>query len=620
MTLPRWFYFLLVCLGVLGNANPVLANNFLPPEEAFQFDVNVQDPACRVNCLIDVRAKVAAGYYLYRERFDLQPVSGFSSLEFVDLPNGERKFDEFLNAQIEALRGEMVFQIRYSLVDDMAAEISAALISQGCADAGLCYPPMSTPLVFTESTLFQNALKNKGVQSFFSKPNEQTPIAAVSVDEADDLASRLADQSFWVVLPLFFGLGLLLAFTPCTLPMLPIVSSLVVGQQAGANVAARSRPVALALVYVLGMAFTYAALGVLAGLTGESLVMAMQQPLVLWAFGSVLGLLGLALLLGYSLQLPVSFQSWLQNKTGSLKGGQFLPVLLMGILSALLLGPCVAPPLAGALLYIGQTGDAVLGGAALFLLALGMGLPLVLFAAGAGATLPKAGAWMSWVSTLFGFVLLAVAIWTITPVTPVWVVMAVWALWACCAAASLFYGASNMPTMRAWCKVLSMALGLLFSMLALVYMLGLFSGGKSLLQPLSGFGAGAQVDAAKHKGLSFEKISSAEAFGLLQSSSQPVMLDFYADWCVSCKEFELFTLSDSVVQAGLTGVRLVQVDVTANTDADQALLKSFDLFGPPAILFFKAGETAMVHRVIGFQNAEKFASTLTLVRPMIGLR
>tara|TARA_Y100000758_G_C16050608_1_gene421458 strand:+ start:40 stop:1509 length:1470 start_codon:yes stop_codon:yes gene_type:complete len=489
---------------------------------------------------------------------------------------------------------------------------------------------MTTPVAFKDSGLLGGVLGG-GVGSFFGNKvdspstNSRQSSTGLPADEAGDLASRLAAQSWLVVLPVFFGLGLLLAFTPCTLPMLPIVSSLVVGQQTGGQGAAgKTRPMALALVYVLGMALTYALLGVLAGLTGQSLVMAMQQPPVLWAFGGVLALLGVALLMGYSLQLPASFQGWLQEKTGRLKGGQFIPVLVMGVLSALLLGPCVAPPLAGALLYIGQTGDAVLGGAALFLLALGMGLPLVLFAAGAGAALPKAGAWMSWVSAAFGFVLLAVAVWTITPVTPVWLIMAMWALLACMTAAALFHGASSMATMGSRGKVISKTFGLLFTLLALIYLMGLFSGSGSLLQPLAGLngqqtganGVSQQLATGKP---AFEKVRSEEVVSLIESSQQPVMLDFYADWCVSCKEFELFTLTDTSVKEKLNGIRLVQVDVTDNTAGDQALLKQFSLFGPPAILFFPAGQTESIHQVIGFQNAKRFDQTLNQVRPNLGL-
>lgn len=610
---------LLLCLLVVGSIRWVEANDFLPPEKAFQFTLSVQDPACVKDCLIDVQASVAPGYYLYRERFALENPQQLPGFEFVELPRGERKFDEFLNQEIEALRGQLAFQLRYSLGELKPNSVTATLVSQGCADAGLCYPPMPTPVKFVEGGLLGGLLGSGAAASLFGKPetpSESSPSAARArpQDEAGLLANRLADQSWWVVLPVFFGLGLLLAFTPCTLPMLPIVSSLVVGQQSGASGAGKARPMALALVYVLGMSLTYAVLGVLAGLTGQSLVMAMQQPLVLWSFGGVLALLGVALLMGYSLQLPGSFQTWLQEKTGRLKGGQFMPVLVMGVLSALLLGPCVAPPLAGALLYIGQSGNALLGGAALFLLALGMGLPLVLFAAGAGAALPKAGAWMSWVSAAFGFVLLAVAVWTITPVTAVWLIMLMWSVLAALVAAALLQGAGGMDGSGIRAKVLSKAFAFLFALLSAIYLLGVFSGSGNLLQPLALIGMGPQLSSQSSAKPEFEKVDSGQVMSLLQASTTPVMLDFYADWCVTCKEFELFTLTDAQVKTKLTGIRLVQVDVTHNTAADQALLKQFSLFGPPAILFFSSGELKPVHQVIGFQNARRFEETLTQVR------
>ncbi|HEX4879085.1 MAG TPA: protein-disulfide reductase DsbD [Limnobacter sp.] len=628
-------------LGVCLAFGLVWAEDFLPPEEAFQFELQVQDANCTSDCLMDVRAKVAPGYYLYRERFGLNNTGQLPELAFVDLPRGERKFDEFLDQEIEALRGEMAFQIRYSLGTLTPVQAQAVMVSQGCADAGLCYPPMSTPLAFVGGGKLGQLLHGSGLGAFLAGKPAGSGIQDASpeltqgqsgvetsvqpgrgvLDEAAGLAERLSGQSAWVVLPVFFGLGLLLAFTPCTLPMLPIVSSLVVGQRGQGLPAGRgARPMALALVYVLGMALTYAVLGVLAGLSGASLVMAMQQPVVLWSFAGVLALLGMALLMGYSLQLPAGVQTWLQEKTGRLKGGQFAPVLLMGVLSALLLGPCVAPPLAGALLYIGQTGDAVMGGAALFLLALGMGLPLVLFAAGAGTLLPKAGAWMHWVSATFGFVLLAVAIWIATPVTPVWLVMLLWAVLACAVSAALWHGTSQTPGLGARGQVLGKAACLLFALLAAVYTVGVFSGAKNLLQPLANLQSNAAPAPLTLAGKPrFERVPSAQVASLLASSPAPVMLDFYADWCVSCKEFELFTLSDPEVKAKLQGVRLVQVDVTDNTAEDQVLLKHYRLFGPPAMLFFPAGNSTEVARVIGFENATKFSATLDVVRPQLGL-
>lgn len=598
------------------------AEEFLPPEEAFKVQITVKDTACKETCLIDVQIDVEPKYYLYAERFKVEALAGLRDLKILQLPVGERKFDENLGMEIEALRGQLQFQLQYSIGSEPP---KANLISQGCADAGLCYPPMSTPIAFKLTS---------------AEPGS----GGDSLDEASLLAQKLQSQPFWVVLPVFFGLGLLLAFTPCTLPMLPIVTSLVLGSRGKASAAEEasggntSRSISLALVYVLGMALTYSLLGIVAGLSGHSLVLALQQPAVLWSFGAVLAGLGLALLMGFSLQLPSGIQAWIQSKASGLKGGEYLPVLLMGILSALLLGPCVAPPLAGALLYIGQTGNAVLGGAALFLLALGMGLPLVLLAGGAGAALPRAGAWMNWISVAFGYILIAVAVWTITPVTPLQVVMAMWVVLGCLVAASCFQGVASGQLKSMAANTLFRGVGILSGFLALLYLMGLLSGAQSLINPLAGVGAGQASSLgvgknasnfevvgggaaiSKHAGPPFEPVSSENVRQVIAASKQAVLLDFYADWCVACKEFELFTLTDKDVQVKLSGFRLLRVDVTANSEADKALMKSYSLFGPPALLFFnQRGDEVKAQRVVGFQDADQFNETLEKVRQVMGL-
>ena len=610
---------------VLSAMSIAHAQEFLPPEQAFKVHVQAVDPTCHADCLMNVRIEVAQGYYLYRERFKLEPVAGVKYLDFVQLPKGDRKFDEFLNQEIEALRGELSFQVRYALADGASPQALGNLVSQGCADAGLCYPPMLTALGLMPTSALGDALdRGKGALSNWlgGAQAENAPMGAAQAsatvkDESSELMMRLSQQPAWLVLPAFFGLGLLLAFTPCTLPMLPILSSLIVGQQGAPQGARGARPVGLALVYVLGMSLTYAVLGVLAGLSGQSLVVALQQPPVLWAFGGLLGALGLVMLLGYSLQMPSAVQVWIQARTGQLAGGQYAPVLVMGVLSALLLGPCVAPPLAGALLYIGQTGNVWMGGAALFLLALGMGLPLVVFAAGAGTYLPKAGAWMESVTVLFGFVLLAVALWTVAPVTPAPVLLALWAMWAAVLASALWRAGTGL-SMRG--RVLMSALALLSAVSAAVFTVGWWARSDSVLQPLKPLTAGgsplARADIAH---ADFERVPAGQVEQLLRTSEQPVMLDFYADWCVACKEFEAFTLPNPEVRKLLTGVRMVQVDVTANTPDDAALMKRYALFGPPAMLFFPASQVREVHRVIGFENADKFSATLRGTRPLLGL-
>lgn len=633
----------------------VNSQEFLPPQEAFRIDTDVLDPRCQSDCLVDVSIDVEPEYYLYRERFHLQVGQGVAEAEFVELPRGERKFDEFLGEEIEALRGALNFQISYSRISD-TDDASLILISQGCADAGLCYPPDSTEIDLTGVGVVNNVLGSLGFSSgasqvapsLFSQSDTKQPDflkpGFAQVDETGGLALRLQSQPLYVVLPVFFGLGLLLAFTPCTLPMLPIVTSLVLGNEGDKGnkgndkhfkwlsgrleledeTGKRSgtfRAFGLALVYVLGMSLTYAVLGAVAGLSGQSLVVALQKPVVLWSFGGLLAALGFALLAGYQIQLPVSIQAWLHQKTGKLKGGEFLPVLIMGVLSALLLGPCVAPPLAGALLYIGQTGDALVGGLALFFLALGMGLPMVLIAAGAGALLPRAGNWMKVVSGVFGFVLLAVALWVVNPVTSASILFGLWVIWLIAASAAIRVALSDQLIVSRLAKSFWASLSMLLQLLALVYLIGLLAGAASLLNPLQPLhgGSSAQAEQRAHSSL-FETVSSDEFEAILQSTSSPVLLDFYADWCVSCKEFELLTLPDEEILKRLEGFRMIKVDVTENTPEDQALLNRYGLFGPPAILFFNSSDLELkAHRVVGFQNVERFGRTLDAVRSELGL-
>lgn len=610
----------------------VHAQEFLPPEEAFRIQTQVVDPGCELDCWVDVSIEVEPEYYLYRERFKLEMDEAVERADFVELPRGKRKFDEFLGEEIEALRGFLNFRVSYSRIAG-TDQANLTLVSQGCADAGLCYPPMMTQIDLMRVGMVDNVLGSLGfgsrnsqnAPSLFSKPKPvepvQVPAQPEALDETGGLAKKLESQPLYVVLPIFFGLGLLLAFTPCTLPMLPIVTSLVVGQresvESGSN-AGRFRAFSLAIVYVLGMSLTYALLGVVAGLSGQSLVVALQQPAVLWTFGGLLAVLGAALLAGYQIQLPASFQAWLQAKTGRLQGGQFAPVLIMGVLSALLLGPCVAPPLAGALLYIGQTGNALIGGLALFLLALGMGLPMVLIAAGAGAFLPRAGHWMKVVSGIFGFVLVAVALWVINPVTSTTVLFSFWFVWLVGAAAAIRVALDAKLIVTGIARALWTGLSMTLQLLALVYLVGLLSGAPSLLSPLQKLQGGQSAAEPAHLSM-FERVPSDEFEAVLASTDGPVLLDFYADWCVSCKEFELLTLPDASIKNRLEGIRMIQVDVTENSAEDQALLSQYGLFGPPAILFFNTeNQELKSHRVVGFQNVEKFGATLDAVRLKLG--
>jgi thiol:disulfide interchange protein DsbD len=409
------------------------------------------------------------------------------------------------------------------------------------------------------------------------------------------IEAALKGRSLLVIVPLFIALGLGLSFTPCVLPMVPILSSIIVGDGARGN---RSRGFALSVTYSLGMAIVYTALGVAAGLIGEGLSAALQNPWVLGIFG--LGMAGMALsMFGmYELQVPASMQSRLVMASNRQSSGKLAGVFAMGAISALIVGPCVAAPLAGALVYISQTRDVVVGGGALFSMALGMSVPLILVGISAGALLPRAGAWMGTVKKFFGVLLLAMAWWLVAPVLPAVVQMAGWTL------LGLGYGIYLLRQRGGW---LPKAAGVLFAALGLVQLVGVATGGRDALAPL------AHLTGSADRHMKFTRIrNSAELDAVLANTGgKTVLLDFYADWCVSCKEMEKLTFVEPAVQQKLANTIVLQIDVTANNEDDKAMLKRFKLFGPPGIVFFNAqGQEIAEARVIGFQDSSKFLKSL----------
>jgi thiol:disulfide interchange protein DsbD len=441
-------------------------------------------------------------------------------------------------------------------------------------------------------------------------PVERAPTA----DESGRIARLLSGASAWVVIASFFGFGLLLSLTPCVFPMIPILSGIIVGAGRAGRGVSHARGFTLSLGYVLGMAVTYAAAGVAAGFSGTLLSASLQNAWVLGGFALIFVALSLSMFGFYELQLPSFMQSRLSEEATHLKGGSLAAVTLMGALSALIVGPCVAAPLAGALLYIGQTGDAALGGAALFSMGIGMGVPLLAVGLSAGTLLPKSGAWMEAIKKAFGVVLLATALWIVSPLLPVSAQMAGWA--ALLIIPAIFMHAIDPlpphahPAMRFWKGV-----GLLMLLTGAAMLAGALSGATDPLRPLAALGSGNA--SAETRSLPFERIRSlAELDARIKTAGKPVMLDFYADWCVSCKEMERFTFSDPRVQQRLSGWLLLQADVTANSDNDKALLARFGLFGPPGILFFNnKGEELPDVRVIGYQRAEDFLATLAQLPP-----
>jgi thioredoxin:protein disulfide reductase len=586
----RFLLFLTTLFVLLRPAADLTAAEFLDPKVAFQPAVRALDAQT-----LEVTYTIAKGYYLYRDKFKF--ATDNANLGAPVLPPGKVKKDENFG-DVEVYFNQVAIRLPLAGVP-ANGPIALQSTSMGCADGGICYPPQTQTVSLDWPPLLGAATS-----------------AGAGGDESGRIARLLRDASFAWVLLSFFGFGLLLSLTPCVLPMLPILSGIIVGR--GEKVT-RSHALGLSLAYVFGMALTYAAAGIAAGFTGTLASTAFQNPWVLSAFGLVFVVLSLSMFGFYELQLPSFLQSKLSEEANALKGGSYYSVATMGALSALIVGPCVAAPLAGALLYIGQTGDALLGGAALFTLALGMGVPLIVVGASAGHLMPKSGPWMEAVKKVFGVVLLGTAVWFVTPVIPAWAQMLAWAVLLIVPAVFLHALDPLPPASSGW-RRLWKGVGVLMLLYGAALLIGTLAGGRDPLQPLKALSAGAppgdrgarQAEAAT---LPYRKVgSSAELDLVLKTAGQPVMLDFYADWCVSCKEMERFTFSDPGVRSRLGRFVLVQADVTANTADDAALLKRFSLFGPPGIIFFDAqgGEIAG-QRIVGFQNADTFVQQLDAV-------
>jgi len=417
-------------------------------------------------------------------------------------------------------------------------------------------------------------------------------------------AGVLESGRLWLVMAVFFGAGLILTFTPCVLPMIPILSGIIVGE--GRNLT-RRRALLVSLAYVFGMAVTYTAIGIAAALSGSLLSAALQNAWVLGGFAAIFVVLALSMFGFYELQLPSQWQMRITQVSNRLGGGHWGAVMLMGMLSAAIVSPCVTAPLAGALLFMSQTRDAILGGTALFSMAIGMGVPLVLVGVSGGLVL-KSGHWMNAVKQFFGVLLLAVAIWIIAPVIPVAVQMFLWAVLLI--GSGVFLGALEPLGAGAsgWDRLWK-AFGIIALLAGVAQAVGALSGARDPLRPLSGVFS----DSPAQKPLPFEAVKAPDLDARLRTANKVAMLDFYADWCVSCKEMERFTFSDPQVQARLGQMVLLRADVTANTADDKALLKRFRLFGPPGIIFFDArGREIEGVRVIGYQSPEKFIKSLDL--------
>ncbi len=583
----RWLLPLFLFLSALAHGE-----EFLDPMVAFKPTAKAVDGQTA-----EVRFVIAKGYYLYRDKFRFRAQPEAVALGAPQFAPGKMKKDD-LFGEVEVYFKEAVIRVPVERMSSGPLPLTLAVTSQGCADGGICYPPQVQTVSLT--------LPDPATTPAAAPMNVDT---GSSSDESGRIAQLLKDASFWGVVASFFGFGLLLSLTPCVFPMIPILSGIIVGSGGrDGRPISHGRAFALSLAYVLGMAVTYAAAGVAAGMTGTLLSAALQNAWVLGGFALVFVALSFSMFGFYELQLPTFLQSKMSEEASHLKGGSLTGVTAMGALSALIVGPCVAAPLAGALLYIGQTGDAVLGGVALFTMALGMGVPLLVVGATAKSALPHSGPWMEAVKKAFGVILLATAVWLVSPVLPVAVQLLAWAL-LLIVPAIYMHAFDPLPAhARGWHKFWK-GIGIAMAVAGAAMLIGALSGAKDPLQPLAGLRGGGTAE-TKH--LAFERVKTlAELEERIRSAGRPVMLDFYADWCVSCKEMERFTFSDERVRQKLANTLLLQADVTANSDDDKALLKRFNLFGPPGIIFFdRAGREVAGVRVVGFQNADAFLQTL----------
>jgi len=589
----------------------------LSPEEAFRLEA-----ALAGEDRIALAWKIAPGTYLYQDKIGVALDDGGRGVGLgrYELPAARIKKDALRPdgsvGDLPVYYDGLALSLPLERSNGSPAEVTLSVSYQGCADLGICYPPQKQNLSFVVPAALGAAPDTDPLRQAESRirpaaPGAPSPVAEAGgaeppVSEQDRIASILAAGNIWTTVSLFFVLGLALALTPCVFPMIPILSGIIAGQ--GTGITTRKAFV-LSLVYVLAMSVTYTVAGVLAGLFGENLQAAFQNPWILSTFALVFVLLALSMFGFYDLQLPSAWQSKLTDVSNRQRGGSLTGVAVMGFLSALIVGPCVAPPLAGALIYIGQHGDPVGGGLALFALSMGMGAPLIAIGTSAGKLLPRAGAWMDTVKAVFGVGLLAVAIILLERIIPPAIALLLWG--ALLIVSAVYMGAlKQLPVEASGWDRLWKGVGVVLLVYGGLMLVGAAAGGKDTLQPLRGLGLTAGAETQE---LHFKRIKTVadleREVAAASAAGRPVMLDFYADWCVSCKEMERYTFSDPAVQRALSDFVLLQADVTANDAEDKALLQGhFGLPGPPSIMFYgRDGEERRAFRVVGFMPAAEFA-------------
>jgi thiol:disulfide interchange protein DsbD len=619
----RALLLLLLVLPIWATAQA--APELLQVTDAFRLSAQVARPGT-----LHLHWTIAPHYYLYRGRIHVKSLDENVQLGAVRLPDGLKEHDPYLG-DVEIYHDALDASVPYQTTGAVPTNLRVAVTFQGCheVDPKICYPPATQDLEIPLSGAAAGAISlpdaqpaaNNGLgaalQRLRGSPTGQingsdavVNAAPASNESAEQKLAGVIGAHGFAAIAVFFGAGLLLAFTPCVLPMIPILSGLIAG--AGTRLTT-ARAFALSLTYVLASCVVFTALGVIAGLAGANLAAWMQQPAILIAFAILFVLLAFSMFGMYSLQLPSSWQTRLANLSNKQRGGSLAGVAVMGVLSALIVGPCVAPPLAAAVLYIGQSRDPVFGGAALFALSFGMGVPLLIIGTAAGRLLPRAGAWMNAVKAIFGVGFLVVAIWMLSRILDArWILLMAGALLIGCA---VFLGAlSRLASGASGWRRAGQVLGLIALVIGACELVGAAAGSRNLITPLAGL-FGSERGAAQT--LAFRPVKSVadvqRALAAASAAGQPAMLDFYADWCVSCKEMEARTFSKPQVQRALGNFVLLRADVTANDADDQALLKRYDLLGPPATLFFSDGREQRAQRLIGYEDAEAFRARLDKV-------
>ncbi|MEO6966918.1 MAG: protein-disulfide reductase DsbD [Rhodanobacteraceae bacterium] len=607
----------------------------LQATDAFRLSARIAQPGT-----VQLHWDIAPHYYLYRGRIRTKTLTPGVQAGALQLPDGLKEHDPYLG-DVEIYHGHLDTSLPYTFNGATPKTLQLAVTFQGCheVDPKICYPPVTQQLALllsspaTASAITQAApppppsAASRGLAAALARMHDTrtasdqpvtinpppTDIVNTSGQSAEQkLAGRIGGHGF-AAISLFFGFGLLLAFTPCVLPMIPILTGLIAGS--GRRLSA-PRAFALSLVYVLASSVVFTIAGIVAGLAGANLSAWLQQPAILIAFALLFVLLALSMFGLYSLQLPSSWQTKLVTFSNRQRGGSLIGVAAMGVLSALIVGPCVAPPLAAAVLYIGQSRDPVFGGLALFALSLGMGVPLLVIGTAAGRWLPRAGAWMDVVKAFFGVLFLGLAIWMLSRIlAPVWILALTGALLIGCA---VFLGAyARRSTGASGWRLLGQSLALIALIVGACELVGAAAASQNLLAPLAGLSGGAR---AQTRTLAFRPVKSVDdvqrAVAAAAVAGQPAMLDFYADWCVSCKEMDALTFSKPEVQRALAGFALLRADVTANDVTDQALLKRFGLLGPPATLFFdQRGNEVNAQRLIGYEDSDAFLARTKQIAP-----